>query len=62
MTDVALALDALQLPVLVVTEILAHEEPMFTRVPCAWIWDRVACVRSRGGAPMAQHETKRRRV
>jgi ankyrin repeat protein len=60
-TDVALALNALQLPVLVVAEILAHEEPMFARVPCAWIWERVDRVRGRGGAPTL-HNDKRRRV
>lgn len=59
-TDVALALDALQLPVLVVAEILAHEEPMLARVPCAWVWERVERVRSRGEAPVTQHGKKRR--
>jgi hypothetical protein len=57
-TDVALALDALQLPVLVVVDILAHEDSRFARVPVAWIWERVDRVRGCGGA----HDSKRRRV
>lgn len=46
-TDVALALNALQLPTLVVCEILAFEETRFASVPCVWLWERIERVRKR---------------
>jgi hypothetical protein len=50
-TDVALALSALQLPVLVVVNIILLEHIELRRVPFFWLWDRVARV---------QHHHRRR--